>query len=79
MIAHSELMRAFMLVLVLRGVIDQGTLTNIVNEVRGGITEKGYDERYIAEADRYVRDVLAQVQNQLEAIERLRRESERPQ
>ena len=45
MIGHSELMRTFMLILVLRGVIDRQTLTNIVDEVRGGIKERGYDER----------------------------------
>jgi hypothetical protein len=79
MIGHSELMRVFMLVLVLRGVIDRQTLSNIVEKVRGGIKERGYDQRYIADADRYVRDILAQVQSQLEAIQRLNHENEKPQ
>jgi hypothetical protein len=79
MIAHSELMRTILLLLALRGVIDRPNLENMIEEVRGGIQERGYDKRFTADADRHVRDLLAQLRNQLDAIERLSRENERPQ
>ncbi|MFZ3213450.1 MAG: hypothetical protein WA188_18255 [Terriglobales bacterium] len=78
-IGQSELLRALLLVLIVRGIIDKATLDNLINEVIGGIRERGYDSRFTPDAERYVRDILAQVKQQFEVIERLDRESGRPQ
>ena len=77
-IGQSELLRTILFAMVIRKVIDRQLLANIIDEVLGGIKERGYDPRYLDDASRYVRDILAQIQQQLDAIERLDRESEKP-
>jgi hypothetical protein len=78
-IGQSELLRTILLAMVVSGLINRGLLTRIVDEVLGGIRERGYDPRYLDDASRYVRDILARVQEQVSEIERLSRENERPQ
>lgn len=78
LIGHAEMIRALLILLVIREVIDREFLEGTFAEVLGGIRERGYDPRHIPDAEEYIRNLLDTFRQQISEIERLGREREKP-